>query len=439
MWHPQLAPRRPSIGLGAFSDYAGNAQFKASWDEIAKQLAAEGVGPQDIGYAAAQTMFADAFGNLIGKGIDASVALPSAQSLTINAQTIGGAVAQVSGLVQALQGGNTKQVFQAVTGTMVGLFGAASFAFPPAALGAAILAGAAGLLGQFLGAPSSNVAGCPYTSCNPTPSWAVGCVCVWQSGSQTIAPGSAAWRSFPDPNDPADAAWYVPNGRGVGDWKGATFGGDASPYARGTRPIDIAFPELAQIERDAQSGGDLGPFLQAFMAAWKANREYSLNGLNPQPDSTVLIHTARIWNKSHSDSSGVDIPYDPNANNIYSPNPYVQSLVQDAVRANPPDVLNGFAVHVNTGPGKVVFVLNPKLVRFATGGAAPKAATKPAASTTSTVLKGTAIAAGATAAGIGIYAWLTKQAYGVAAGKVWDQTGGRVVKQAKAALRGRTV
>src|SRR5579875_327483 len=58
-------------------------------------------------------------------------------------------------------------------------------------------------------------------------------------------------------------------------------------------------------------------------------------------------------------------------------------------------------------------------------------------STASKVAVGTVAAAGATAAGIGVYAWMHGIAYSYAVGKAYDATIGKVVDKAKKALRGR--
>lgn len=52
-------------------------------------------------------------------------------------------------------------------------------------------------------------------------------------------------------------------------------------------------------------------------------------------------------------------------------------------------------------------------------------------STAATVAKGAAVVGVAAVVGTGLYAWITHQAYGRVWGKIWDETGGKVVKQAK--------
>jgi hypothetical protein len=168
----------------------------------------------------------------------------------------------------------------------------------------------------------------------------VGCMGVFTNTPQ-IAPGDAAWRTFPNFNDPDDANWFVPiyytNEPGPGYWKNALFytgrldtSAAAGPNSPNTgrpvlqdraenwlRPIDAAFPNYRYLECemfDIIPGNEhrippISPMLtlkpsvtdfqKAFFAAWKSNQEYALNGFTPQSDGQVLLRLVRFWNASH--------------------------------------------------------------------------------------------------------------------------------------------
>jgi len=253
----------------------------------------------------------------------------------------------VQGLVQLATSPNVNipQLTQIFTGTMIGTLSLVSGAVSAGA-GAAIV-GAVGAIIDILqtaglfGSSPPGVDICQGMKCNPVPDWVIGCenracpcLCVWnQNGSSgIIAPGSRDWRSFPNSNDPNDADWFRDATLG-GDfsfvWKGLKFGRTLTVNPAGDdRPIDEAFgpgffvdfPAYQAVEQftapaaiaqnqqiaalsppplgfTVQQGG---PLSLAFCAAWKANAEYSLNGLKAQPAWVVLLHTIRLWNRSHA-------------------------------------------------------------------------------------------------------------------------------------------
>src|SRR5260370_30346143 len=73
-------------------------------------------------------------------------------------------------------------------------------------------------------------------------------------------------------------------------------------------PIELLFPEYNDVVMPAPGTGlfETGPlagFHLAFIAAWKANKEYALNGQKCQPDATVLQHCILVWNRAHVSSS----------------------------------------------------------------------------------------------------------------------------------------
>jgi hypothetical protein len=177
----------------------------------------------------------------------------------------------------------------------------------------------------------------------------VGCVAAYPNDAKSahLAPGDEGWRTFPvpsraiptnecppwiqeqfaSPNVPAsqlmseDDPWFFPIyacGPGPGVWKGCVFDsghtldnsagprspntGQSVPNAwaqSGLRPIDAAFSVYRYLECEMSQPG-VTDFQKTFYAAWKANAEYSLNGLTPQPDWTVFLHVLRIWNATHA-------------------------------------------------------------------------------------------------------------------------------------------
>lgn len=404
--------------LGSFSDHTGDPAFMAAWNQVQSQLTSEGASSSDVDEA--KNLFSSTVEQLYAQpGVDASKAIQGAQQLVMYGKTIAGAAAQIGGLVEAAQSGQVppSQFVTAFTGTMIGLaVGAGALT---AGVGAAIIAGVnilVGVLQQagFFGGQTPGVEVCQgqgwSSSCNPPPSWTIGCTCVWQPGSP-IVPGSPAWRHFPDPSSGADADWFDA-GLGIFSWKGATF---SFPTSKG-RPIDTAFPPYHKLECDFQNAGtiagatqsadaeELMLFLKAYFVAWKLNREYALNGLKVQDDWQVLVHTVRMWNKSHAPGAGHDFAYDASAAYLDpssdcahgGANFYVQSLVQDIINNNQSDVLNGSgAVHINTGP--MLLELKPGVIRIAgRGGATP--------ATSSTAAKAGVVLAGTAA--LGLVAWL---------------------------------
>lgn len=429
------------FGLGAFGDHAGDPAFMAAWGAIEKQMQSEGAGSSDIDEA--KNLFSSTVEQLYAQpGVDAGKAIEGAQQLVMYGKTVAGAVSQVSQLAQLANNSNSADAAKMavnLTGTMIGLAVAAAPA--TAGVGAAIIAGLTILVGVLQNAgwfgdqtPQQEVcSNKSYTFSCGNPSWVVGCVCVWDQNGPVV-PGSPAWRRFPDQSSP----WFDPK-QATFQWQGAQWG---APSGSKARPIDWAFPPYHKIQCDvanAKAGAPtgVGDFLNAFFTAWKLNREYALNGLKVQDDWQVFVRVVRAWNKARLPGSGYDFTADSSgsfldpsincANN--SGGYYVQSLVQQIINNNQTDILNGNAVHIHTGTALLNITGHPILA----GG---KSATSTGTSSTAaTVAKGTVAAAAAGAAGIGIYAWVTHQAYGIAAGKAYDATLGKVVTKAKRGIR----
>jgi hypothetical protein len=248
----------------------------------------------------------------------------AAGSLLMNTSTIAGAVQNVEGLIQGATSGNSAEIVQALTGTMVsglGLaIGAGAVSF---GVGAAIVAGleiAAAVFGQIFNqtAPVATLCG---TNLNFSYNIAVGCVCstgqVVKGGPGTNGTVNQYWRRFPEPSNQADAWWFQPvtllnwsskwtSGASSDQWYAIAPDG---PLGTQLRPIDLAFPQYHQLECDLNAvaaaaslpdgGGQLtgafaaiaalqglpqtysandvalAKFVQAYFAAWKAAQEYS--------------------------------------------------------------------------------------------------------------------------------------------------------------------
>jgi hypothetical protein len=287
-------------GLPDFNAFvSADAHFSGAWNEINTQLQAEGANVSQI--EGAKLALTDSFEKLStqGFGLSGSDPIDAAKNYVLAGQTIAGAVDTVSNLVQAVTSGPPAQVMQAFTGTLIGAAMAAGAL--SAGVGAAIV-GAVGALLDVLS--TAGLFGSPQQTCD----FRVGDLCA-RSPYPQVSPGSSQWRTFPTASD---RGWFatVPNSMVClqGPWKGVVF----SNCHSGERPIDTAFPAYRDVAGDASGGffffsapskSDptfLGSdFLKAFAAAWKTNAEYTLNGLRAQSDPTVLVHTLRLWNRSH--------------------------------------------------------------------------------------------------------------------------------------------
>jgi hypothetical protein len=253
-------------------------------------------------------------------------------------------------------------VMQTFTGTMLGLLAVAGVptAGIGAAIVGAIGVGIA-VIQQLTGSPPQpQIIG--YTNCgyilNEQPNWIAGCLGAW---GIVNSPDTNDWRPIPEPSNPADAVWFQSGQVGPGQWcvpiqggsdcsffgirgngKDQGYNSPGSTYAWGPpvngvnpaggdtsqRPIDNAFPGASQLNNTAIGTGttsiyaavveqgaglsqidttgwdptwiaSLQDFTKAYVAAWKANASYVLNGLAAQPDYVVLAHLLRMWNKSH--------------------------------------------------------------------------------------------------------------------------------------------
>jgi hypothetical protein len=405
-----------------FSDLIATPQGAQAWGQIQDQLTAEGA--DSVSVLAAQDTLGNTWNTLLSNnfGIDPDTALSSAATYTMAASTISGSIKTVSGLVSAAENASTPeevgQVFNLFAGTMVGV--ATALGAVSAGVGAVIVAAvgiAVDIIESFLGsAPGVEV--CPGVNCNPTPQWVVNCNCFW---GNVASPGSTGWRRFPTASN-----WFVLGGSAIVTDAitgaiNATIDGSqplASPSsiftsteATTSRPIDVLFPEYAQIEAPAPPG--LGDFHSAFFSAWKANQEYALNGLKPQDDTTVLLHVIRIWNRSHSPSSTFNLSS--------STAMYEGTLVDEALYSN--DLTSDLDSYIN-GTSLIVYIGPQLSFPVASAGALG-----PAMATGTKVALSVAIVSGAASLGVGTWAFVTKQGYTEAWSRVWDRTGGSLLRK----------
>jgi hypothetical protein len=342
----QSAPRalgccagvRRSIGDLSFQTLVQNPQFSAAWSGVESTLHSEGASALDV--LGAQDVMANAFSTATEQlGYNGDQALSAATQLTIAGQTIGGAVAQVEGLVNVAKGGDPGAIVQTFTGTLVAAAVAAGAV--SAGVGALVVAGAA-LVGAALdsllgGGSKPGYQVCSSNFSNP-PTYVVGCLA---SFSPAVSPGAYSYKPFPDPKVKGDAWWFGlgPNASGFAsftDWHGAHFaaqfhsapfpgsapgvylssgfvGTPALPGAPpmgpvGARPIDDGWPDYQLLANDAQVPDPRAPdFQPGLFQAWKANAQLQLNGCNSAKWSDVLLHFVRTWNRAHDGSSYIDV------------------------------------------------------------------------------------------------------------------------------------
>lgn len=416
----------------------------AGWNAIQKQMQSEGISATDINLA--QGYYSTTVEQLYQNGVDAQQAIAGAQQLIIAGKTVLGAVNQIATIAQSIQRGAPFPIVSTqIVGAAIGIGIAAGFV--TAGAGAAIMAVVSGLFGILQGAGLFGGGGQPqgkaircgislndtvYCGSDDPASWPnrnIDCVCVWDGG-KPIVPGSPNWRSFPDPNNPADADWF--KGHNSFSWKGATW----ASTGNADQAIVAAFGAYWKLLCDAQNShaGNIDSFLAHYFVAWKANCEYALNGVQPRQDWEILVHLVRMWNTAHSPGNVYTLSYDlagasgpTTINDFNCANfqvPYVASLVQQIVNNNITDVLDGNGnIPIHTGPSKSF--LNAANIVFGTpgGGGGPA----PGMSTGAKIATGLAVAAGLGLAGAGVYAYKTHTPYLTVLQRSWQKTGGRVV------------
>lgn len=337
----------------------------SAWGTVHNQLTAEGSTAADIAFA--QSKFSDTLTQLAQVGVnDASSALNYAQQATLGIYSVASAVSTVGSFVSAVESETPVQAANMFTGVMVSLLIAAGSV--SAGAGAIIVAGAAiafSAIQGLLGSKTPRVANVCGASLTWTPSLVVGC--VYSNAASPIAVGAANWRSFPIASTSSN--WYSTSTPSVGGsfpwvtWKG--YGWGYSPWGA-SRLIDATFPDYAAIENFVNRTAigialnvntrPLSPFIPFLFSAWKANKEYALNGLQPRENYEVLVQAVRFWNRAHAATSYLDITASSTSM------PYVASLMPALFNAmgdndSENNIYNG-ALRINTGaqyvPKKVI-------------------------------------------------------------------------------------
>jgi len=418
---PHWPQGRTGVGasLSDFTELAtSDPHFDQAWGEINGQLDIEGAGTTEIN--SAKIALTNAFEQLSTQsfGLSGQDAINAAKQYVLVGQTVLGAVQTVGGLVGQLENGAPPlEVMQAFTGTLIGL--AAGAGLISAGVGAAIVAGVGAIL-DILGSvglfgsppPGVGVPGCNY-SVPSQPDFQFGCIVAW---GPKVEPTSTQWRKFPQPGNPPDEPWFqpIPNTSTVyGDWPQIPNGpppirlGGPAPAGR---PIDTGFPAYQRALNDSSNGG----FFLAFFQAWQSNAEYALNGLRPQPDEQVLIHTLRLWNRAH------DGPMVPLRGGFYAES--LVPLAMNTLSGNDPLMFAG-GLGINVGPiksppRKVIALHLPS-------GSIKASPTLPGATSTGAkVAAGTAVVGGAAILGTVVFSLVKGQAVDAVLGHAWKHVKG---------------
>lgn len=339
-------------------------------NDIAAQATAEGEGSAlEIGQR--QATLLHSFSDIYSRGTTAAQdALTAAKAYVGQNHTIAGAIDTASGLVSAVDaashGASPAALVTDFTGPLMGtlvLSGALT-----AGAGAAItgIVAAAGALLDALHVfgdpppPGQNICG---SYVNPPPDYVIGCA-YYDDSSGPQSPDSPYWRRFPEPANVVDAAtWFSINYQNNTLWRDAHWGGHI-----GQRLIDSAFPDythvsmltstppttlavpgtsfvipVSMLPEDLQT---LYEFERAYFTAWKANKEYWLNGRKGGTDAQVLEQAVRIWNRAHLPGKGTD---------VYPDGPmYYTTQIKNVASNNAHDFRivskDSKGIHLNTGP-----------------------------------------------------------------------------------------
>lgn len=502
MQPPHWPRRRTGLGDASINEFTSlitkggvgyDPQFASAWGDIEAQLTQEAGITGNVDAATggalsgtltgAKIAFAGAFDQIaqspgMSDAVNAAGNIyDTAKQFVMTGKTVAGAISTVSGIIDHANGTNQLATFQAFTGTMIGALETVGALTGVATLGiGAVITAFVGvgveLLQGAIGKPEAPPPNGYTPCCNfvlyEKPDWTVGGLGVWGSGSPgsnptpgivptpgVFAPNTPYWRVFPDPNDPADAAWFAHQG-GPGYWKGAFYGfwtgigpgylynydsmwsawGDDRPDKGGLfastrlvkptggdppfdRAIDNAFPggcnystaggSVYSVVVEAAAGFTLISGLPlesrhalavAFSGAWKANAAYALNGLKPQPDWMVLAHLLRMWNRSHAGPMVVIPPVgDPIFSGQNTPG-YLGQLVTQAIGQGVPDLLYQNGLGVNSGAQHAVGPLGAGgVVQLSLPSSAPTGM-----STGAKIVVGTALVGGAAVLGTAGYA-----------------------------------
>lgn len=352
----------------------------------------------------------------------ATEALKAARSFVSRNHEMTGAIDVATGLVGAFaNAASGKETPADMVATFAGPLIAAAVAAGAvsAGVGAAIV-GVVAIVAEILDAagifghtnPGIHICdGFDYTG-GGNPTLVIGCTAIFEQGP--ISPGSKNWRSFPNPNNSADAWWFTPNKNPKGtyaDWGGARWipnpsfmvGDDGmwakmftqlgqqlgltfdqfrtpmaqmfSDYFLVTRPLVLAGDSVGGLFGAGQAAGmalataaakatnslmsdeqrtAVHGFNAAFVQGWKANKEFWINGRKGNTDAAVLASVALLWNRAHEPGQGVE--YVPAGNAVGVP--YWQTQITPIVNQPPQSsgpfdqVLSadGTRLHINTGP-----------------------------------------------------------------------------------------
>ena len=419
-------PASRFIGLGQdLSDFnqqfGSDPAFASSWDQIQNELAQEGVtDPGDLNRA--KSAMGYAYQTLVAQSDPTAPLAPilsAVQNYITAGYTAAGAAAQIFNLIDSQK--NAAVPLQAAVNTFQGtvtglmtLLTATGTAIAPG-VGTMLMAGIQ-ITTSVLGSLLPQAQETPLPDACTGASWSLdgpgapcnggACACAFGSGTES-PPGvinstaSPNWRSFPSQTDPMDSIWYSalntvamamaqgnygttpssplkwrtdkPDG-GLGVGVQPCYGGCAAMNV-----IDIVWPEYTWMDWEAQLGyalqgvsaqevglptaAALIDYLSGFFAAWKANRELLLNGLQPAADWQVLLHYTRMFNKVHDSSTGYSIPNiilvctstwtppgskTPQTNDLPCGSPYgVQNMGFDYWR-NPSDAAHALTPYVLT-------------------------------------------------------------------------------------------
>ncbi len=367
----------PASTLGATLGVPTNdPSIAAALSSVAAQAQAEGGDALEV--AARQATLLQSYSDIFKQGnVDAQSALKAAEAYVGQNHTIAGAIDTASGLVGAVEasqrsGTTPVDIVSNFSGPLMG--GIVLSGELTAGAGAAITAGiavAAALLdklGLFAPPSGQNIDGQYF---DPPPDFVIGSMGVYvdDKHAPSIAPGSALWRRFPEPSNPSDAGWFAPAPSSTGvliisEWRGAKWMGPL--WSAGKRMVDVAFSDyaaastLAPVSTTPKVLGlalpaltlpeqlqAVGEFSRAYFTAWKANKEYWLNGRKGGTDAQVLEHAVRVWNRAHEAGKGIDLRQ--------AASPYFASQIGGLVSSpSGSDVMSRdkLGIHLNTGPLK---------------------------------------------------------------------------------------
>jgi hypothetical protein len=366
----------------------GVPEAATAWAPVGAQLTAEGVDPGNLYIA--QQEFASAFNSLAGGNspvagstqLGASDFANAAAGFVTQNRTILGAVGTVGGLVEAaVTNAPPAQVIQAFSGLLVaGATAAVAAGAVSAGIGAAVIVGlelAATAISDLLGNPAPPAAVLCSSTLSQVPTFSFACAAC-DGQAIPAGPASPLWRQFPNVLNTADTAWFyqAPFGTLVCivnfDWSPGDhwfFSTTTSNAGSCMRPIDAAFPAYHQLELDvvaltgkfsAEQIVTMQSFYNGFIAAWRTNREYQLNGLATREDWEVLLLYTRLWNTAHAAGDGYEftLPYaGASSSHVVSPTTasdpgaplYVELLVGDLQANASSSLTGGTTLHVNTG------------------------------------------------------------------------------------------